>query len=49
MRQVLWGTRETLARQYGSIERLLEVEVLELRYQSLDVAIDRLRALVEDR
>ena len=48
MRQVLWGTRETLGRQYGSIERLLEAEVLELRYQSLDVAIDRLRALVED-
>ena len=49
MRQVLWGTRETLARQYASIERLLECDVLELRYQSLDVAIDLLRALLEER
>lgn len=49
MRQVLWGTRETLARQYASIETLLEADVLELRYQSLDVAIARLRALVEER
>lgn len=48
MRQELWGTPETLARQHACIERLLETEVLELRYQSLDEAIELLRVLVTE-
>jgi HPr Serine kinase C-terminal domain len=47
MRQVLYGTKETLAAQHQAIERLLKVDVLELRYSDLDWAIDRLRMLVE--
>lgn len=49
LRQVLYGTPETLRRQYASIERLVECEVLELRYLTLDEAIEHLRALVEAR
>jgi hypothetical protein len=48
MRQVLYGTKETLAAQHEAIERLLTVDVLELRYDDLDWAIDRLRLLVEE-
>jgi hypothetical protein len=48
MRQVLYGTKETLATQHCAIERLLRVEVLELRYTDLDWAIDRLRMLIEE-
>jgi hypothetical protein len=47
MRQVLYGTKETLAVQHQAIERLLKVDLLELRYSDLDWAIDRLRMLVE--
>jgi len=48
MRQTLYGTKETLAVQHEAIERLLTVDVLELRYDHLDWAIDRLRMLVEE-
>jgi hypothetical protein len=48
MRQGLFGTKETLAARHQAIERLLKVDVLELRYTDLDWAIDRLRALVEE-
>jgi 2-keto-4-pentenoate hydratase len=48
MRQVLYGPKETLAAQYRAIERLLSVEVLELRYTDLDWAVDRLRMLAEE-
>jgi hypothetical protein len=48
MRRVLYGTPETLAAQHQAIERLLKVNVLELRYADLDWAIDRLRVLVEE-
>ena len=48
MRQVLYGMPETLATQYEEIERLLTVEVFEMRYRELDWAIDRLRMLVQE-
>lgn len=48
MHQELWGTTETLARQHTCIERLLETEVLELRYQTLEEAIELLRVLVAE-
>jgi hypothetical protein len=48
MRQVLYGLPETMAIQYEAIERLLTVDVFELRYQDLDWAIDRLRTLVQE-
>jgi predicted ATPase len=49
MHQQLFGTRASLARQYAAIERLLEVDVLELRYQTLDEAVEQLRTLTKDR
>lgn len=45
MRQVLFGTPEHLAVQFAAVERLLTAEVFELRYNTLQPAIDRLRAL----
>jgi hypothetical protein len=48
MRQTLFGAVETRKLQYQAIERLLHVDVLEMRYSSLDWAIDRLRALLMD-
>jgi hypothetical protein len=48
MRQTLWGSAESLARQYEAIERLLVGEVFELRYSELDWAVDRLRTLVRE-
>jgi hypothetical protein len=48
MQQELFGTEETLAGQYRIMERLLALDVLELRYTNLDWAIDRLRKLVEE-
>jgi hypothetical protein len=47
MRQVLCGSAVTRAAQYAAIERLLAINVLELRYTHLDWAIHRLQALVE--
>ncbi len=46
MRQVLYGTKESLDQQYEAIEKLLTAEVFELKYSSLDWAIDRLQSLV---
>ncbi len=48
MRQTLYGLPETLAVQYAMIERLLELDVLELRYTDLDWAIERLEKLVRE-
>jgi HPr Serine kinase C-terminal domain len=48
MRRELYGTKETLAAQHQAIERLLKVDVLELRYADLNWAIDQLRTLVEE-
>lgn len=46
MRQVLYGTTESLKNQYEAIEQLLTAEVFELRYSNLDGAVDRLQSLV---
>jgi hypothetical protein len=48
MRQTLYGTQKSLAAQYQVIERLLTVDVLELRYTDLDWAIGRLQKLVRE-
>jgi len=45
MRRVLYGPAESLARQYEAIEKLLETQVLELRYTDLDPAVNCLRSL----
>jgi hypothetical protein len=47
MRQVLYGSAITRAVQYAAIERLLAIDVLELRYTHLEWAIHRLQTLVE--
>lgn len=46
LRQVLFGSPESLAAQYVAAERLLTAEVFELRYSALDWAINRLKTLV---
>lgn len=48
MRQALYGSAESLARQYAAIERLLVAEVFELRYSELGWAVDRLRTLARE-
>jgi hypothetical protein len=48
MRQLLYGPAEIIAMQHAAIERLLAVEVFELRYSNLDWAVDRLRTLVRE-
>src|SRR5581483_4989988 len=48
MRQVLYGTSESLAKQYDAIEHLLAAEIFELRYSDLDWAVERLRMLVRE-
>jgi hypothetical protein len=48
MRQGLYGSLDSLAVQYKTIERLLAAEVFELRYTDLDGAVDRLRMLVRE-
>jgi hypothetical protein len=48
MRQNLFAAREMKLVQYAAIERLLQADVLELRYQSLDWAVDRLERLVRE-
>ena len=49
IRQTLFGLQHTQDRQYEVIERFLNnVDVFELRYSSLDWAIDRLRKLVRE-
>jgi hypothetical protein len=48
MRQTLYGLPETQAMQYATIERLLALDVWELRYTDLDWAIERLQKLVRE-
>lgn len=48
LRQVVFGSAESLARHYRNLDRLLTVEVLELRYSDLDWAVERLKALAEE-
>ncbi|MGD0857707.1 MAG: aldolase [Terracidiphilus sp.] len=45
MRQVLYGSPESLAVQYAALERLLAAELFELRYSNLDWAVQRLETL----
>jgi hypothetical protein len=47
LRQVLYGSPESLAVQYDHHERLLTAEVYELRYTDLDWAVERLAQLAE--
>jgi hypothetical protein len=47
-RQTLYGTPKSLAVGYEAIERLLSIDVLEIRYTELDWAIDRLQRLVRE-
>jgi hypothetical protein len=48
MRHMLFGSVVSRAAQYAAIDQLLTLGVLELRYTSLDWAVERLRKLVED-
>jgi hypothetical protein len=48
MRQGLYGSPDSLAVQYQTIERLLTADVFELRYTGLDWAVDRLQRLVRE-
>ena len=48
IRQNLFGTSETKLAQGAGIERLMKAEVLELRYQSLAWAVNRLEQLVRE-
>jgi hypothetical protein len=48
MRQVLFGWSESLAAQYEAIDRLLAVDVFEMRYSRMDWAVDRLQQLVRE-
>jgi hypothetical protein len=47
LRQLLYGTAESLTVHYRYIERLLDTEILELRYTDLDWAVQRLQTLAE--
>jgi len=49
MRQVLYGSTESLALQYEAIERLLALQVRELSYDNLEFAIQQLKTLVRER
>jgi len=48
MRQWLFGTPEVKCVHYANIERLLTAPVLELRYERLDWAVQRLGQMVRD-
>jgi len=48
MRQVLFGPARSLDVQYRNLDRLLHAQVLELRYNDLDWAVQRLQALAEE-
>lgn len=48
LRQVLYGLPETRAAQHAAIERLLAVEVFELRYRDLNWAVQRLEKLIRE-
>jgi hypothetical protein len=48
MRQVLYGSAESLTIQYATLERLLTAEIFELQYSDLDWAVHRLETLVRE-
>ncbi|MGB9030854.1 MAG: aldolase [Acidobacteriaceae bacterium] len=48
MHQVLYGWPESLAAQHAAIDRLLAVEVFEMRYCCIDWAVERLQQLVRE-
>lgn len=48
IRQNLFGTSETKSAQCAGIDRLMNADVLELRYQSLDWAVARLERLLRE-
>ncbi|WP_263356204.1 aldolase [Acidicapsa ligni] len=48
LRSYISGTGETLLKHSQAVERLLAVDILELRYTDLDWAIERLRTLVQE-
>lgn len=48
VRQLLFGSTESLAEQYAALDRLLTAEILELRYSDLDWAVERLGLLVRE-
>jgi len=48
MRQTLFGAAKARRIQHQAIDRLLNVDVFELRYSSLDSAIDRIRILLRN-
>jgi hypothetical protein len=48
LRQVLYGSAESLAVQYEALERLLAAEIFELRYTDLNWAVDRLEMLARE-
>jgi hypothetical protein len=48
LRHVLYGSAESLAMQYATLERLLTAKVFELRYSDLDWAVHRLEKLAQD-
>jgi len=48
LRQLLFGSADWLAEHYRLIERLLDLEVLELRYTDLNWAVQRLQTLAAE-
>lgn len=48
VQQELFGSDESLAQQYRTLERLLKVDVFELRYSDLDSAVHRLGTLMQE-
>jgi hypothetical protein len=48
MRKVLFGPEKSRAVQHAALERLLKVEVLELRYSDLDRAVHRMETLARE-
>jgi hypothetical protein len=48
MHQVLYGWPESLAAQHAAIDRMLAVDVFEMRYRRMDWAVDRLQQLVRE-
>lgn len=48
MRQVLYGWPESLAAQHEAIDRLLGVDVFQMRYRCIDWAVHRLEQLVRE-
>jgi len=48
LREVLFGSGESLATQYAALERLLRAKIVELRYTDLDWAVHRLEKLTRE-